>query len=79
MTAATGFELYKERALLVSDDLGMWAVGCLASFVSAFFCVRWLLRFIASHDFTAFAWYRIAFGAVIIATWQLGLMDWSNP
>ncbi|HTZ00459.1 MAG TPA: undecaprenyl-diphosphate phosphatase [Rhodocyclaceae bacterium] len=79
MTAATGFELYKERALLAGDDIGMWAVGCLASFVSAFFCVRWLLRYIASHDFTAFAWYRIAFGVVIIATWQFGLVDWSNP
>jgi undecaprenyl-diphosphatase len=77
--AATGYELYKERALLSADDLGMWAVGFVASFVSAFFCVRWLLRYISSHDFTAFAWYRIAFGVVIIATWQLGLVNWSNP
>jgi undecaprenyl-diphosphatase len=79
MTAATAYELYKERALLVTDDLGMWTVGCLASFVSAFLCVRWLLRYISSHDFTAFAWYRIAFGVMIIATWQLGIVDWSNP
>jgi undecaprenyl-diphosphatase len=79
MTAATAYELYKERALLVADDLGMWTVGCLASFVSAFLCVRWLLRYISSHDFTAFAWYRIAFGVMIIATWQLGIVDWSNP
>ena len=55
------------------------AVGCLASFVSAFLCVRLLLRYISSHDFTAFAWYRIAFGVMIIATWQLGIVDWSNP
>ena len=55
--AATLYNLYKERALLNADDLGMWAVGFIASFVSAFLCVRWLLRYISSHDFTAFAWY----------------------
>jgi undecaprenyl-diphosphatase len=79
MTAATAYELYKERALLVADDLGMWLVGCLVSFIAAFLCVRWLLRFISTHDFTIFAWYRIAFGLVVIGTWQLGLVDWSSP
>jgi undecaprenyl-diphosphatase len=76
---ATAYELYEERALLNADDLGMWVVGFIASFVSAFLCVRWLLRFISTHDFTVFAWYRIAFGIVVIATWQLGLVDWTNP
>jgi undecaprenyl-diphosphatase len=61
------------------DDLGMWIVGFVASFVSAFLCVRWLLRFISSHDFTIFAWYRIAFGCVVLATWQFGLVDWASP
>jgi len=79
ITAATFYELYKERALLNADDLGMWSVGFIASFVSAFLCVRWLLRFISTHDFTPFAWYRIAFGILIIATWQLDWVDWSNP
>jgi undecaprenyl-diphosphatase len=76
---ATLYQLYKERALLNADDLGMWAVGFFSAFVSAFICVRWLLRYISSHDFTIFAWYRIAFGLVIIATWQFGLVDWTNP
>jgi len=79
IAAATVYELYKERALLVADDLGMWVVGCVVSFIAAFLCVRWLLRFISTHDFTIFAWYRIAFGLIVLATWQLGIVDWSNP
>ena len=79
LLAATVYELYKERALLNADDLAMWATGFIAAFVSAFFCVRWLLRFISTHDFTVFAWYRIAFGIAVIVTWQLGLVNWSQP
>jgi undecaprenyl-diphosphatase len=79
LLAATAYQLYKERHLLAMDDVGMWAVGFFASFASAFLCVRWLLRFIATHDFTIFAWYRIAFGVVVLATWQFGLVDWSTP
>jgi undecaprenyl-diphosphatase len=72
LLGATAYQLYKERHLLAMDDLGMWLVGFFASFVSAFLCVRWLLRFIATHDFTVFAWYRIAFGIVVLVTWQFG-------
>ncbi|CAG4884390.1 Undecaprenyl-diphosphatase [Georgfuchsia toluolica] len=79
LLAATAYELYKERALLSTDDLGMWATGFVAAFVSAFFCVRWLLRYISSHDFTLFAWYRIAFGIVVIATWKLDMVNWAAP
>jgi len=79
LLAATAYLLYKERALLTTDDLGLWAVGFVASFISAFLCVRWLLRYISSHDFTIFAWYRIAFGLVVLATWQFGIVDWTNP
>ncbi len=77
LIAATLYELYKERALLSSDDLGMWAVGFIASFISAFLCVRWLLRYISSHDFTVFAWYRIAFGLIVLGTYYSGLVNWS--
>ncbi len=77
--AATAYQLYKERHLLSADDLGMWAVGFVAAFVSAFLCVRWLLRFISTHDFTVFAWYRIAFGIAVLVTWQFGLVDWTHP
>jgi undecaprenyl-diphosphatase len=75
---ASIYQLYKERHLLVIDDLGMWLVGFLAAFASAFLCVRWLLRYIASHDFTIFAWYRIAFGLIVLATWHFDLVQWTE-
>ena len=78
LIAATFYSLYKERALLSFDDIGMWIVGFVAAFVSAFLCVRWLLRFISSHDFTPFAWYRIVFGVVVLVTWQLDMIAWTN-
>ena len=74
---ATVYQLYKERALLSVDDIGMWAVGFVSAFISAFLCVRWLLRFISSHDFTPFAWYRIAFGIVVLATAHFGWVQWT--
>jgi undecaprenyl-diphosphatase len=76
--AATIYSLYKERALLSADDLGMWVVGMVTAFVSAFLCVRWLLRYIATHTFVPFAWYRIGFGLVVLATWWSGLVVWAD-
>jgi undecaprenyl-diphosphatase len=75
---ASIYSLYKERALLSLDDLGLWAVGMLAAFASAFLCVRWLLRYIATHTFTPFAWYRIAFGLVVLLTWWQGWINWAQ-
>lgn len=75
--AATVYQLYKERALLNADDIGMWAVGFVSAFISAFLCVRWLLRFISSHDFTPFAWYRIVFGIVVLMTAHFGWVQWT--
>jgi len=77
LSVATAYQLYKERALLNADDLGMWVVGFISAFVSAFLCVRWLLRYISSHDFTVFAWYRIVFGIVVLLTAQFGWVEWS--
>lgn len=75
---ATVYQLYKERELLSFDDIGMWAVGFTSAFLSAFLCVRWLLRYIAHHDFVIFAWYRIVFGIIVIASWQLGWVNWTQ-
>lgn len=52
-------------------------MGFVAAFASAFLCVRWLLRYIATHDFTLFAWYRIAFGALVLVTAYTGVVDWT--
>ena len=76
--AASAYQLWKERHLLNGDDLGMWAVGFVSAFISAFLCVRWLLRYISHHDFTVFAWYRIAFGLVVLGTAYGGLVDWTQ-
>jgi len=73
---ASLYELYKERALLSADDIGMWTVGMAASFISAFIVVRWLIRFVATHDFKVFAWYRIAFGLLVLLSWQMGWVHW---
>ena len=70
------FSLYKERALLSMADLPLFAVGLVFSFLSAWACVRWLLRYIATHNFVVFAWYRIAFGVVVLATAYSGLVVW---
>jgi len=77
MIAAVGYDVYRNRAILQADDLGMFAVGFIASFASAFLAVRGLLRYISRHDFSAFAYYRIAFGTVVLLTAYTGLVDWS--
>jgi undecaprenyl-diphosphatase len=71
------YSLYKERALLSLGDVPMFAVGLLFSFISAWLCIRWLLRYISSHSFVLFAWYRIAFGLVVLATAWSGLVTWA--
>jgi undecaprenyl-diphosphatase len=73
---ASLYSLYKERHLLVFDDVGMWAVGMVAAFAAAFACVRWLLRYVATHTFVPFAWYRIVFGVLVLATAWSGLVSW---
>ncbi len=75
---ATVYSLYKERALLSADDLPMFGLGAFAAFVSAFLCVRWLLRYISSHDFIPFAWYRIVFGVLVLATALTGWVTWAE-
>jgi len=70
------YSLYKERALLSMADVPMFAVGLVFSFLSAWLCVRWLLRYIATHSFVVFAWYRIAFGIVVLATAYSGMVVW---
>ena len=72
------YSLYKERALLSVDDIPMFAVGLVFSFISAWLCVRWLLRYISTNSFVPFAWYRIAFGIIVLVTAFTGLVNWSG-
>lgn len=76
--AATGYSLYKYRDLFTAADLTWFGAGTISAFISAFLCVRWLLHYIVKHDFTIFAWYRIAFGFVILATAYFGFADWAH-
>lgn len=78
LLGATVYSLYKARAELSAADIPMFGLGTVAAFVSAFFCVRWLLRYISSHNFNAFAWYRIAFGLMILATAYTGTIVWAD-
>jgi undecaprenyl-diphosphatase len=75
--AATGYDLVKNRHLVSTGDLSVIAVGFAVAFVSAFFTIRALLRYVAHHDFVPFAWYRIAFGLVILGTAYAGLVRWA--
>jgi undecaprenyl-diphosphatase len=76
LVAAGGYDLLKNRALFSASDLPMFGVGSVAAFITAFIVVRWLIRYIATHDFKPFAWYRIAFGLVVLATAYFGWVDW---
>jgi undecaprenyl-diphosphatase len=76
LVGAGAYSLVKERHLLSWADLPMFGVGLLFSFISAWLCVRWLLRYIATHNFVPFAWYRIVFGAVVLITAWTGWVDW---
>ena len=77
LIGAGGYSLYKERALLSLADAPVFAVGLVFSFISAWVCVRWLLRYIATHSFVPFAWYRIVFGFVVLATAWSGAVTWA--
>ena len=78
LIGAGAYSLYKERALLSAADIPLFGVGLVFSFLSAWLCVRWLLRYISSHDFVPFAWYRIAFGIVVLATAYSGVVHWAD-
>jgi undecaprenyl-diphosphatase len=55
----------------------MFGVGLVFSFVSAWLCIRWLLRYIATHSFVGFAYYRIAFGVVVLLTAWTNWVQWA--
>ncbi len=74
---ASFYEMYKSRDLFSVNDLGAWAVGFVFAFISAMIAVRALIRYVSNHDFTIFAWYRIAFGIVVLVTAYYSLVNWT--
>ena len=77
MFAATAYDLYKNWGLLRADDLPVFAVGFVTSFIAAMWAVKAFIRFISNHTFTVFAWYRIVFGLIVLATSYSGMVQWS--
>jgi undecaprenyl-diphosphatase len=77
LIGAGAYSLYKERALLSMADVPLFGVGLLFSFISAWLCIRWLLRYIATPQLCGFAYYRIAFGLVVLATAFTGTVRWA--
>lgn len=76
LVGAASYDLYRSRDVLSSTDIPVFVVGTVVSFLAAWVCVKWLLRYVTSHTFVPFAWYRIAFGAFILASAALGWVDW---
>lgn len=74
---ASIYSMYKDRALLSTDDIGVWVTGFIFAFISAMIAVRALIRYVSHHDFTIFAWYRIAFGVIVLVTAYTGLVNWT--
>ncbi len=78
MFAATVYDIYKNRALFHADDAALLAVGFLVAFLAALFTVKALVGFVAKHNFTPFAWYRIAFGLLVLGLWAGGVIVWQT-
>lgn len=76
LMGAAVYDLYKHRAMLTVADLPVFLVGTVVSFIVAMLVIRWLLRYVASNTFVMFAWYRIAFGLVVLATAYFGWVKW---
>lgn len=75
---AAAYDLYKNRDLVSAADIPLFAVGLVVSWLSAWVCVRWLLRFVGNHTFVPFAWYRIGFGVLVLLTATMGWIDWTG-
>ena len=77
LTAAGAYSVWKSRDLLKMSDVPLFVIGTVFAFISALVCIRWLIRYVSTHDFTVFAWYRIVFGLIVLGTAYTGTVDWS--
>ena len=76
LIGAGAYSVWTDRGLLSAADLPMFAVGTVFAFFSAWLCIRWLIRYVSTHDFSAFAWYRIVFGGLVLLSAYTGWVDW---
>lgn len=77
LMGAGAYSVWKQRDLLSWADVPMFAVGTVVAFFSALVCIRWLIRYVSTHDFTVFAWYRIVFGGLVLLTAYTGWVSWA--
>ena len=77
LMSAGAYSVWKQREFLHADDLPVFLIGIVFAFLSALVCIRWLIRYVSSHDFSVFAWYRIAFGLIVLATAWSGSVHWA--
>jgi undecaprenyl-diphosphatase len=77
LMGAGAYAVWKQRDLLSLQDLPVFAVGTVMAFFSALLCIRWLIRYVSTHDFTVFAWYRIVFGGLVLLTSSTGWVTWA--
>ena len=78
LVGAGVYSVWKQRAALSADDLPLFTIGSVVAFLSALACIRWLIRYVSTHDFRLFAWYRIVFGALVLATAYGGWVNWAH-
>ena len=77
LMGAGAYSVWKQRDVLTLQDVPVFAVGTVMAFFSALLCIRWLIRYVSTHDFTVFAWYRIVFGGIVLLTSYTGWVTWS--
>ena len=77
LMGAGAYSVWKQRDLLSMQDVPVFAVGTVMAFFSALLCIRWLIRYVSTHDFTIFAWYRIVFGCIVLLTSYTGWVTWA--
>ena len=78
MIAATTYDVLKHYKLFSAQDIGLIIIGFISAFVAGLFAVKALLKFVATKNYVPFAYYRIIFGGLILLTWKMGWVSWTE-
>lgn len=74
MAGASGLKLVKfvaKGGAFAAPEVAALLVGCVVAFVVSLLAIRFLMDYVKKHTFTAFGWYRIALGIVVLGIWAL--------